>query len=157
MPLYSLKHKVQINSKALIITQQHKYSSKKGLPSGLSSDFLRASQYICNFLSATVHFSRVCRCCLFLQLNDIQCMHKKCNELFHLEDQNLSYRQFSRSLAFGDWHIKMMVPKHICSKAMHPPGRLRSVSLYLAVSHTGTHRDVYDSRKTYAVEGLQLH
>lgn len=38
-------------------------------------------------------------------------MHKKCNEHFPLGDQKLSCGQFSFSLAFGDWHIIMMVLK----------------------------------------------
>lgn len=90
-----------------------------------------------------IHFSRVCRCCLFLQLNDIQCMHRKCNEHFHLGEQKLSCGQFSVSLAFGDWHIIMLVPK---LRFTAKPCTYQDIQ-DLAVSHTCTHTDVYDSRK----------
>lgn len=135
----------------MLITQQHKYSLKKAFPSSFSSAFLSASKYICNLLSITGHFPRVCRCCLLLQLNDTKCMHIKRNEHFHSGDQKLPPRQFSLSFpGIGIWrltHKKMMKPKlRYYSKPMHPLVHAGSVSLYLGISHTCTRTRVYDSR-----------
>lgn len=108
MPLYSLKHrvKVQINSKALLskamlITQQHRYSFKKTFPSSFSSAFLSASKYICNLIPISGHFPRVRSCSLFLQLRGTKCMHMKCNEHFPSREQKLLSGLFSLA---GEFH-----------------------------------------------------
>lgn len=156
MPLYSLEHIEKINSKALVITQQHKYSSKKP-PLKFVIRLFKCFTMHLQFSICYIHFSRVCRYCLFLQLNDIQCMHKKPNEHFHLGDQKLSCGQFSLSLAFGHWHIKMMVPKlRFTAKPCTHQDIQGLSSLPCCISYIHTCRCLWQ-QEMCAVEGLQLY
>lgn len=144
MALYSLKHKEKTNSKALIITQQHKYLSKKPSPQVCHQIFLSTSQHICNFLSATSISREYAGAACFCSSMTYTACTKSVMNIFIWD-----IRSCLVGSSVSHWNleidIKMVVLK--LRFAAKPPGHSGYLSLYLAVSHTCTHRDVYDSRK----------